>query len=86
MRIDAQEEIISGQIQWDKTLLHNEQMCNEYEKHAYVLFHTLQASLKKDGNQQCALYGNNLQTGIAGFGDSPHEAILDWEIEMKNKI
>lgn len=24
-----------------------------------------------DGNQWCALYGNNLQDGVAGFGDSP---------------
>lgn len=24
-----------------------------------------------DGNQWCALYGENLQDGVAGFGDSP---------------
>ncbi|MDE4918326.1 hypothetical protein [Cupriavidus metallidurans] len=28
-----------------------------------------------DGNQWCALYGDNLQDGVAGFGDSPAEAM-----------
>ena len=28
----------------------------------------------KDGNSWCALYGDNLQSGIAGFGDTPEKA------------
>ena len=28
-----------------------------------------------DGNQWCALYGENLQDGVVGFGDSPYEAM-----------
>lgn len=32
-----------------------------------------------DGNQWCALYGDNLQDGVAGFGDSPHKALMDFE-------
>lgn len=31
--------------------------------------------LFRDGNQWCALYGENLQEGIVGFGDSPHQAV-----------
>ena len=27
--------------------------------------------LSIDGNRWCALYGENLQAGVAGFGDSP---------------
>lgn len=27
-----------------------------------------------DGNQWCALYGDNLQEGLAGFGDTPELA------------
>lgn len=30
-----------------------------------------------DGNKWCALYGENLQEGLAGFGDSPIMAIQD---------
>jgi hypothetical protein len=32
-----------------------------------------------DGNQWCALYGDNLQDGVAGFGDSPAKAMLDFD-------
>jgi len=32
-----------------------------------------------DGNQWCALYGENLQEGVAGFGDSPAKAMHDFD-------
>jgi hypothetical protein len=28
-----------------------------------------------DGDQWCALYGDDLQNGVAGFGDSPDKAM-----------
>ena len=34
----------------------------------------MRPSLTVDGNQWCALYGDNLQEGVAGFGDTPEEA------------
>ena len=36
-------------------------------------------SLSIDGNQWCALYGENLQDGIAGFGDTPAKAMADFD-------
>lgn len=35
--------------------------------------------LSIDGNQWCALYGDNLQDGVAGFGDSPSDAMWDFD-------
>lgn len=35
--------------------------------------------LSIDGNQWCALYGDNLQEGVAGFGDSPADAMRDFD-------
>lgn len=32
-----------------------------------------------DGNVWCALYGENLQEGIAGFGITPQAACLDFD-------
>lgn len=32
-----------------------------------------------DGNQWCALYGTNLQDGVAGFGDTPEAAMVDFD-------
>lgn len=35
--------------------------------------------LSIDGDQWCALYGKNLQDGVAGFGKSPAKAMLDFD-------
>mgnify|MGYP001615362632 CR=1 FL=1 len=37
-----------------------------------------------DGNQWCALYGDNLQDGVAGFGDTPHKASIQFDVEWYN--
>jgi len=42
-------------------------------------------TLLLDGNQWCALYGNNLQDGVAGFGNSPAKAMEDFNKEW-NKV
>lgn len=39
-----------------------------------------------DGNQWCALYGENLQDGVAGFGDSPAEAMLEFDRNWNKKL
>lgn len=39
----------------------------------------LKPELKIDGNKWCALYGDNLQDGIAGFGNSPSDAMHDFD-------
>lgn len=36
-------------------------------------------AIAPDGNQWCALYGANLQEGVAGFGDSPADAMADFD-------
>jgi hypothetical protein len=35
-------------------------------------------TLSVDGNRWCALYGADLQAGVAGFGDSPFAAMNDF--------
>lgn len=32
-----------------------------------------------DGNQWCALFGDNIQDGVCGFGDSPDKAFYDFD-------
>lgn len=38
-----------------------------------------------DGNMWCALYGENLQEGIAGFGDTPMKAIMAYDREWMER-
>ena len=42
--------------------------------------------LSIDGNQWCALYGDNLQDGVAGFGNSPSDAMDDFDRNWLTKL
>jgi hypothetical protein len=49
----------------------------EFAQAAYAMqrpFVLLRPAIYPDGNQWCALYGDDLMTGIAGFGDTPDAA------------
>lgn len=39
-----------------------------------------------DGDQWCALYGENLQDGVAGFGKSPELARVDFNCSWMKKL
>ena len=42
--------------------------------------------LYQDGNQWCALYGEDLQVGFAAFGDSPQQAMYNFDVAWYKKI
>ena len=42
--------------------------------------------LSIDGNQWCAMYGDDLQNGVAGFGDSPELAMYDFDAAWGKKL
>ena len=46
----------------------------------------LKPKLSIDGDKWCALYGENLQDGVAGFGDSPAEAYKDFDKNWYAKL
>lgn len=43
-----------------------------------------------DGNQWCALFGGDLQSGVCGFGDSPHLAMMAfdkaWHVPLPDNV
>jgi len=39
-----------------------------------------------DGDQWCALYGDNLQDGVAGFGGSPELAMRDFDANWHTRL
>lgn len=45
-----------------------------------------QPKLKKDGDQWCVLYGNNIQEGCAGFGDTPQEAMEAFDEAWRGSV
>lgn len=42
----------------------------------------LHPAVYKDGDMWCALYGDDLQVGISGFGPTPAKALLAFELAM----
>lgn len=46
----------------------------------------LKPKLFVDGNRWCALYGNNLQEGIAGFGPTPAEACANFDKAFRTDV
>lgn len=43
-------------------------------------------SLSKDGNMWCALFGGDLQTGVAGFGNTPAKAMWAFDTAWNTEI
>lgn len=52
------------------------------EQKMWLCINTLGIKPFKDGNQWCFLYGENLQDGIAGFGDTIFEAAWDFYTQI----
>ena len=70
----------------NNNLTHEAQMNYWAHKQDYILVEALKPKIMQDGDKWCCLYGDNLQEGVAGFGDTPNEAILDFNKAMHKKI
>lgn len=47
-------------------------------------FYLLRPRMFQDGNQWCVLYGDNIQDGVAAFGDTPAKAATQFDVEWLN--
>ena len=70
----AHEAFCAGQA-WQQAAAAQERPC--------VLW---KPSLFRDGNQWCALLGENIQDGVVGFGDSPDAAMLAFDAAWREKL
>jgi hypothetical protein len=59
-------------------------MAEDVERERIRPFMLLRPRLFPDGNQWCALYGENLQEGVCAFGDTPEKAARQFDIEWLN--
>ena len=72
------EQIESSQRQFNETLEHDARFRAAQRQEEMAIVSMLHPKITKDGNQWCVLYGDNLQEGIAGFGNTPGDAIRDF--------
>jgi len=77
--MDELAQIESSQRQHHNEMQHQMNIELLETEQQYKRFAMLKPKVYKDGNQWCVLYGENLQDGVAGFGDTPHLAVIDWE-------
>lgn len=56
-------------------------MAEDVERERIRPFFLLRPRMFPDGNQWCALYGDNIQEGVAAFGDTPAKAAVQFDIE-----
>ena len=67
--------------------IEHQEKCNLItEKYEYNLFSMLKPKFGIDGNQHFVLYGENLQEGITGFGDTLYKAILDFNKAFHKEV
>ena len=73
--------------QEDSNMVAHQMMCAIQEVVAcHVEAHVLmRPRLFVDGNKWCALYGEDLQNGVAGFGDTPIAACVDFNRNFHNQ-
>ena len=72
-------QVESSQRQHFDCMAHQEKMNLIVEQEEYNLFSMLKPKLYKDQNTWCCLLGEDIISGISGFGDTPYLAILDWQ-------
>lgn len=48
-------------------------------------FMLLRPRISIDESQWCVLYGENIQDGVTGFGTTPHEASIDFDLAWFNQ-
>lgn len=71
-------QIESSQRQHDQIMLHQVKISSAVMEEEYTLFNILKPKVLIDGNQYCVLHGVDLQSGICGFGETIHKAIIDF--------
>ena len=62
--------------------------CQQIEETAYLYrapSMVFRPRISMDGDQWCALYGENLQDGVAGFGASPSLAMSAFDLAWETK-
>lgn len=81
-----QELAIVQRYNHDKDYTHQSEMNALIEAEEMNLVSILKPKIFIDGNKWCLLYGENIQDGICGFGDTPRKAVYDfnkaWDISL----
>lgn len=66
----------------DEHILNEQYQCALEMRRPFI---QLRPKMFPDGDMWCALYGDNLQEGVCGFGKTPEEASYNFDIAWLNQ-
>ncbi len=75
---DEMSHMLANSINHYESIQHQEKLNLIMSEQELLLVKTFQLRPFKDGDQWCVLLGEDLQVGIAGFGETPLKAILEF--------
>lgn len=81
-----QELAIVQRYNHDKDYTHQSEMNALVEAEEMNLVAILKPKIFRDGDQWCVLYGETVQEGVCGFGDTPRKAIFDFNKSFDTPI
>jgi len=79
-------QVESSARQHNEVMLNQSRLAYTIEQEELGRFNLLRPKIFIDGDQWCCLYGDDIQTGIAGFGSTPDKAIWDWNLQWNKEI
>lgn len=75
-------QIESSQRQHNEELRRESERMDMYTINQLRVISTLKCRFLKEGNMYCCLYGEDIQEGIAGYGETPYQAITEFNKEL----
>ena len=71
-------------ISHSQLMIRDQFLCATYEMQRPSAIY--RPTIAPDGNKWCALYGENLAEGVSGFGDTPAEAMADFDKNWREQL
>jgi hypothetical protein len=73
---DQDSNMLANAINHYHSIQHQEQLSLLISEQEYFFVKTYNLIPFKSGDSWCVLLGKDLQSGIVGFGETPHKAVL----------
>lgn len=77
--------MLVNQLSNNAAIMQDYALATLVQEQEYSLMAQLKPKIYKDGNSWRVLYGDNLQDGICGFGETPYKAVLEFNKAWSNK-
>ena len=72
------------EMEYHGTRMNTEHCREEVYRERLRPFYKIHPRVFAEGNQWCALYGDNIQEGVCGFGDTPEKAAIAFDLAWLN--